>query len=336
MRCINLFKGSLLIACASLLAVSCKKLASPEPMGDRGQTRVKFIDGLADTANGYASGYRVINIDLVAAPQVLELVDVRRDVPNNAELNKPMKVVVQEDPGAASAYNSEFLPLPPGSFEYIFDETTAQVGNDIELSYSPGQLAKFLKIRLFNALELDLTKKYAIAFRIVSADQNAKLATLESSIVVEISVKNEWDGIYKVSGTFFHPTSPQLVGPFGTSTSGGDLYCQMITTGKYTLRRDYGGAVGESVVVFNSTSGGFTYFSGVKMRFAIDPATNLVDVYATPVTPPATPFAARDASPYNATYNPSTKTFNLNYGWSAGSPPQQRLITEVLQYVRPR
>lgn len=332
MRCINLFKSSLLIACGTLLAVSCKKVASPEPMGDKGQTRVKFIDGLADTANGYSSGYRVINIDLVNTPQVLELADIRRDAPNNAELNKTMKVVVQEDPGAATAYNPEFLPLPPGS--YTLDPSITQVGSDYEFTFAPGEFSKNIKITLLNALDLDLNKKYAVAFRIVSADQGGKLATLESSLVVEIGVKNQWDGIYKVSGNFFHPTNAALVGPFGTSTSGGDLFCQMVTTGKFTLRRDYGGAVGESVIVYNSTAGGFTYFTGVKMRFAVDPATNLVDVSATPVTPPTPPFAARDASPYNCTYNPSTKTFNLNYGWTAAGG--QRLITEVLQYVRPR
>lgn len=325
----NKVTSSLLLSLGfALIMTSCKKVVAPEPMGDAGQTIVKFLDGLADTASGYNSGYKVINVDLVNTPQVLEMVEVRRDCPNNAELNKTMTVTIQDDPGAASAYNSDFEPLPVGSYTINENDYVQVVGNEYRLTLEPGQIGRTLSITLLNALALDLNKKYALGFTISSADANGKLASIESSMVVEIGVKNKYDGVYKVSGNFFHPTNAALVGPFGTATTGGDLECDMVTTGNTTLNRDYGAPVGESVIVFNSSTGNLTYFSGVKMRFEVDPVTNLVNVTNAPG------FIARDASPNNCTYNPATKTFNLNYGWT--STGGQRVITEVLQYVRPR
>jgi hypothetical protein len=321
----KILKFSFFILIAALFITSCKKVVTPEPLADKGQTIVKFIDGLADTANRYSAGYKILNIDLVSSPQILELADVRRDVPNNSELNKTMNITIKNDPGIASTYSSDFLPLPPGS--YTVDAATPVIGNDYKVTMQPGEFSKLIKITLINALALDLNKKYAIGFIITSADANGKLAKLESSLVIEIGVKNKYDGVYKVSGTFFHPTNTALVGPFGTASSGGDLECDMVTTGSSSLNRDYGGVIGESVIVFNATAGNFTYFTGVKMRFAVDPSTNIVTLSAAPGS------ISPDTSPYDCTYNPSTKTFTLNYGWTSGG---QRRITEVLRYLRPR
>jgi hypothetical protein len=321
----KILKISFFIFINALLVTSCTKVETPAPLGDKGQSIVKFLGGLADTANGYSAGYKIINIDLVSTPQVLEMADIRRDVPNNAELNKTMNITIKNDPGIASSYSSDFLPLPPGS--YTVDAAIPVIGNDYKVTIQQGEFSKLIKITLNNALALDLNKKYAVGFIITSTDADGKLAKLESSLVVEIGVKNKYDGVYKVSGTFYHPTNAALVGPFGTASSGGDLECDMLTTGSNSLNRDYGGAVGESVIVYNSTSAAFTYFTGVKMRFAVDPSTNIVTLS------PAPGSIAPDPSPYDCTYNPSSKTFTLNYGWTSGA---QRRITEVLRYLRPR
>lgn len=325
----KIISGLFLILGFALILTSCKKVVAPEPMGDGGQTIVKFLGGLADTAAGYNSGYKVNNVDLVSTPQTLAMVEVRRDCSNNADLNKTMIVTIQDDPGAATAYDSNFEPLPAGSYTVNESEYVQVVGNEYRITLEPGQIGKVLSITLLDALALDLNKKYALGFTITTADANGKLASIESSMVVEIGVKNKYDGVYKVSGNFFHPTNTALVGPFGTATTGGNLECDMVTTGNSTLNRDYGSPVGESVIVYNSTSGGLTYFSGVKMRFQVDPVTNVVTLSAAP-----TATVGPDTSPYNCTYNPATKTFNLNYGWTAAGG--QRVITEVLQYVRPR
>jgi len=325
MNAYKILNNTLIIFFSALVFASCKKVETPEPMGNSGQSIVKFLDGLADTASGYSAGYKVINIDLVSTPQILEMADVRRDVPNNAELNKTMNITIKNDPGIASSYSSDFFPLPPGS--YTVDAAIPVIGNEYKVTLQPGEFSKLIKITLINALALDLNKKYAVGFIITSTDAGGKLAKLESSIVIEIGVKNKYDGVYNVSGTFFHPTNADLVGPFGTASSGGNLECELLTTGSNSLNRNYGGAVGESVIVYNKTSAAFTYFTGVKMRFAVNPSSNVVTLSPVPGT------IAPDASPYDCTYNPSTKTFTLNYGWTSGA---QRRITEVLRYIRPR
>ncbi|MFZ4058470.1 MAG: hypothetical protein ACOYKE_10035, partial [Ferruginibacter sp.] len=87
------------IMALSAFFAACKKAKTYEPLGDAGQTIVKAIAAEAPY------GYRVINIDLVSTPQVLNMLDVRRDVSNNSELNKPMTVIVTNDPGAVADYD---------------------------------------------------------------------------------------------------------------------------------------------------------------------------------------------------------------------------------------
>lgn len=314
-------RGLLAIVAVALLFTACKKAKSWEPLGDRGQTLVKVLDGAAPF------GYKSVNVDFIPEPQVIEMIDVRRDVANNAELNKPMTVIVQDDPGAVTTYDPTMLPLPAGS--YTVGSATPLVGNSYTLTFAPGELAKQIVFTLTDATTLNLSSKYGMGFTITTIDGNGKIAPEQKTLVVEVGAKNDYDGVYQVSGTFFHPTNAALVGPFGTTSTGGPLECDLVTNGSNSVRRDYGAPVGESIIIFNSSTGNLTYFTGVKMRFAVNAATNAVTV-----TPSDAASAAVDSSPYNCTYNPSTRTFTLNYAWSAAGG--QRVITEVLQYLRPR
>ena len=313
-------------------ATSCKKTPVPVQATDKGENIVKFIvdlSGGADSANGI--GHVLYNLDITDQPQVIEVVDLRRDLASNADLNKPLTVTVKLDPGVASTYDSQLEPLADNT--YSFNEGVTRVGNDLIVKFAAGEFAKTISITIpTTATNFDFSNRYALGFNIASVDGAAKIAgdSYLRNLAYEFGLKNPYDGVYQVSGTFFHPTNAALVGPFGTPSTGGPLECDLITIGSSSVKRDYGAPVGESVIVFNSTSGGLTYFSGVKMRFAVNPATNQVTVYAAP--DPG--LVAADPTPNNSTYNPGTRTFTLNYGWT--STGGQRRITEVLQYLRPR
>jgi len=323
MRHNKIFSGLLLFTVVLLVASACKKAASPDPLGDRGQTIVKFLDGLADTASGYSSGYKLINLDLVPTPQVLDMVDIRRDLANNVDLNKTMTVTVKQDPGAASAYNPAFIALPDGS--YTVDGSTPLVGNEYTVTLKPGEISKRIYITLNNAAALDLNSQYALGFTITSADSDGKLAALESSIVVELGVKNPWDGVYTVSGNFQGHPNACLLGTFftGANDGGPNREIQLITVGSRIVKRNLPGAVAESLAVWNSCTSILTYFTAVIPRYQIN-SDNTVTILDGPG-------AAVVWNNYGSTYSPITKSFNLRYGYNGS-----RIINETFRYVRPR
>ncbi|MBX2920462.1 MAG: hypothetical protein KF741_14595, partial [Ferruginibacter sp.] len=85
MKYINLKKQLAILTIAAFTFSACKKISTPEPMGDAGQTIVKILNG------GVASDPSVISeaISFVNTPYTLSkaVVDIRRDVPNNGALN---------------------------------------------------------------------------------------------------------------------------------------------------------------------------------------------------------------------------------------------------------
>ena len=222
----TILKSALSIVAFGTIMVSCKKVTSPEPLGDAGQTIVKLYQGLADTAAGYSAGYKLVNIELASTPQTIQMVDVRRDAANSNDLNKTMNIVVKNDPGAVTTYDANLVPLPAGSF--TVDAATPLVGNDYNVILEPGNIAKIIKLTVLNAQSLDLTKSYGMGFTISSVDANGKIAGLERSIVVEIGLKNRWDGCYVVStNSFTDLANPALIGYASWKAC-------LVTTGQYT------------------------------------------------------------------------------------------------------
>lgn len=143
---------------------------------------------------------------------------------------------------------------------------------------------------------------WAFGFRIASVQESGY--TISGNFgegVVSLAIKNQYDGIYKGSGTMVHPVLP------GTYTNKDEV---MTTSGA------------NSVLLYplNTT----TQF-GVDLNITIDPVTNLCSLSATLVT----------LDPYDPAknyYDPATKTFYLDFGYSGGT----RHVTMTAVYNRPR
>ncbi len=316
-------------AALSLMMQSCDKVDTPEPMGAAGRTIVKVMNGSTSSYPGYA----IRAISLVATPQTIEVIDVRRDVPNESELNKSMTVTVKNEPGAITAYTSEFNrlariadpshvditldPLPAGSFS--IDAANPLVGDNYTLTMAPGEFAKQLKISILNALSLDLSKRYAMGFTITANSSNDRIAAEQYTIVAEIGVKNNWDGIYKVEGNFVHPNAC-FAGPFGTTTTTGTVEVSLVTTGANTVKRDFFGY--DNCFCWNNCTSVITLFSAVPI-YQIN-ANNTITII-----PASTNGVSFDN--FSMTYDPTTKGFNFRYGWNGS-----RLLNETWTYLRPR
>jgi Domain of unknown function (DUF1735) len=314
----NLIKATLVLSVIGVFN-ACTKVDTPQPLGDKGQTIVKTMFDQADD-NGRL--YRIVNIGLVSTPQDIEMIDVRRDIPNETELGKTMKVIIKDAPGAVSDYNAangkSYIPLPPGSF--TVDAANPRVGTDYTMTFGPGEFAKWLKIKLLDALSLDLTKTYAMGFTITSADNNGHIAAKQNTIVVEVGVKNQWDGIYKITGDFTHPNAC-FTGLFGGAANSGDLEISLITTGSNSVKRDFFSY--ENAFCWNNCTSVLTLFVAVP-RYNISSTTNAVTI---------TPGPGNNVvfDNYSMSYDPVNKQFNFQYGWNGS-----RFLNEKLKYLRPR
>ncbi len=313
MKFFNLSKVIGGVAVSALLFSSCDKAEKAEPLGDAGQTIVKMLQVSKKT----------INVELINTPQPLNMVDIRRDVPNAGELNKTMKVIVEDDPGAVTDYNAKngtaFIAIPTAL--YAIDAANPKVGNDYTVTLNPGEFAKWLKFSLPNALALDLSKTYAFGFTIKSADANGKIAVASKTIVVEIGVKNQWDGRYKLNGYFNHPS---YTGFYETNkielrTAGAnvlDMFC--------TIWDEYAHP-------FNVGGGTLNRFANVAPRYIVN-ANNSISLSN---GGPGNTLNFVPAIGANNRYDPTSKIFYIQHGYqnAAGA---YRIWTDTLAYIGPR
>jgi hypothetical protein len=243
------------------------------------------------------------------------VVDIRRDAPNETELNKSLTVTVKEDPSLISAFNiansSDLVALP--SANYTVDPANPRSGSDYTITFQPGEFAKWLRITIPNAAALDLSKRYALGFTMVVAVTGAdgRVSFENRSTVVEIGLKNKWDGVYKLSGYTLRDGDAVKTGNFAP------IEMQLITTSPNSV--SYGAlqiwADGTGVGIGNP-------------QLSINESTT-----PNPVTVTSSGGAVNIPGPSNI-YNPATKTFSLDFTWGAGIASRRATVT--LEYLRPR
>lgn len=319
MNYLNLKKSFSLLAAGVVLFSACKRIETPAPIGDAGQTIVK----LSETEK------KLISIDLKNTPQILRMVEVYRAVPNSAELNRTMNIVVKDDPGVVADYNNAngttFVPIPAS--QYVLDPSTPKIGNNYMITLQPGEFAKYINFTLPNALALDLNLTYAFGFSLTSVDADGHIAKTERKIVVEIGVKNKWDGKYNCTWTNYHPT-------LNTLYEGSSSDVELRTTGANKVKM-YWPLAG----YFNPAwlSGGLSYFGAQDAEYTINTTTNAVTVQN--ADPAAVTFYTMAAG-YNSRYDDPTKTFFVKWGYSYTVPgvfdATCREWTQQLKYLGPR
>ena len=297
---------------------------------NNGQTLVKLIDGSSPV------GYKLINVDLVNGISVIDIVDVRRDVANNEDLNKIMHVVIKDSPDSLAAWNvrngRNLVPLPPAAF--TIDPATPKVGDDFQVTLDAGEFAKQIKYNL-TTTALVLGTTYGQAFTITSVVADGNIST-QRSVVVEIGVKNRWDGVYTVTGPLTDLVNANLV----QYTPGWELH--LITSGPNsndmfdnTIWGDYFHPLGQLNSPNPSGYGGFA------LRVNFNPATNTIasvtNLYGQP-NPANTRSAALDPTGVNAV-SPNKdiqiKYFMIQSNQSTGTGPRVK-FDEYWKYEGPR
>ncbi|MEO6540961.1 MAG: hypothetical protein ABIN74_08235 [Ferruginibacter sp.] len=293
MKYLNIIKNIAVIAIVSLIFMACKKSIVATPMGDAGQTLVKILGG------GTPPSIIKKPVDFVPTSTRLLVLEVRRDIPNEAELNKTMIVTLKDDTAAISFYNRDtvssnpnrtnpnkvfYNQFNPAWFSTSIDGAvkTGGQGGIWTITFKPGEFSKSVYLTIPDATLLNPSSLYAIGFTILTADAGAKISTQKSSIV-EIGAKNNWDGVYKMSGTFSDVSNAAF-------TYYGDQQFSLITVGASTciVRNDdlNGGIPG--YLFLNAGTG--TYYGSFGLVITFNPVTNTIsdlhNYYGDPAFPP--------------------------------------------------
>ncbi|MBG0858280.1 MAG: DUF1735 domain-containing protein [Bacteroidales bacterium] len=196
-KTIRITAGVVLLA---LLAVSC--LPEQQSMGDAGTTIVK-----AYPAN--ESGFKLIVLDASNQPQSFSMVEVRRDAANQTDLNSTTTVELTFDAngGILNTYNTKhgtnYITLPTS----VHTTAPALTGGKVSLVFGPGDFVKELTLNVPNAYAIDMSKTYALAYKMTVTGTGVRSLTSSDSLVIQVMPKNEYDGLYDSEGSFNHPAS---------------------------------------------------------------------------------------------------------------------------------
>ncbi len=232
MKYINLTKNIAFIAMLSLVFLACKKPKVSTPMGDAGQTLVKILGG------GTPANVIKNPVDFVPTPTVLrDAISVRRDIANESELQKTMIITVKDDTAAVRAANPNYLHLPTAWYTIQTQgvKTGGQAGT-YTFTLAPGVYSQEISITIPNATLFNPSALYGLGFTIMTADAAGKIST-QRSVVIEIGAKNQWDGIYAVTGPMIELTGQPWTqwnnpaSPGFPAANGGAWEGHLVTTG---------------------------------------------------------------------------------------------------------
>lgn len=192
-----------------------------------------------------------------------------------------------------------------------------------------GQEIGYIKLTLLNSGVLNPDLKYAIAFKITAVDNGYIVSKNQNVLVITFAIKNRYDGIYRVTGTYQDFVNPLFTGRY-------PLIYHLITTGPNTVDVALDNINGAIVpgYLFNA-AGAPSFFGSFGLTMSFNPTTNAVatlhNYYGDPTKAPTavgTPStgsgapnyisqpqqrrAVLDASGLNR-YDPATTTVNIKY-----------------------
>ncbi|RYY49687.1 MAG: DUF1735 domain-containing protein [Chitinophagaceae bacterium] len=325
------FTGAMVGAVALLMA--CDKVDEPDALGDDGKTIVKIISANTNSTEIYNSGDGKVlkGIDFVNSSQTIDIADIRRDVSNNAELNRVMNVTVKDDTAALRIYNDSvvsnggnaILQMPSAWYTFNLAPTGGR-GGIYNVTFQPGEFAKQIAITIPNATLLDPSSTYGFAFTILTADADG-IVSVYRTLIFEIGAKNKYDGIYRMNSYHNRPGYQLLVE---------DEEMHLVTTAgnEVAMYWPLAGSNGHPIMTATGIS---WYGAAIAPRVVFDPATDLVtNVYntggATPmdlIAPGAVPGAGVSR------YDEATKTLYLYFRYNNNN---DRGFLDTLVFDKPR
>lgn len=250
---------------------------------------------IAEFTNGSSTQLNSLAVDFGTSFIEVDLAELR--IPPRSVVSKNVTVKIQTNPTLVADYNTA-----NGTAYEVAPATVYQLPT-VEFTLSPNSKKTNVKIRVNPSLMAG--HSYALGFTISNISEG-EISTLKKDYIVELKVKNAYEGLYLASGTLTRysgaTTSTPVVGVLTI-----DEEKNLTTVDQTTVESEMG------VYAF---TGGFMFLK-------VDPVTNNVTVSPSLLSP-AFPTTAG-----TGTYDPATKTFTLSYQYFNGAGAL-RVIQETL------
>lgn len=278
---------------------------------------------------GFPLGSRAKNdfgLEVVGTPQVVNnmvFINLNSGSPAPSDIT-----ITLTDNSAAlvAAYNtstgSSLEPLPASLFTV---PTTVTI--------PAGERFAEVALTVSSTLTLDPTVIYGVGLTITGVSGNYKIAENLKNLLIAFSIKNKYDGKYRLNGRFFHPTaSPYL---WYTTT------VEMHTSGPNSVKM-YVPAFGGFYHPW-STGGSITAFGSQEPEYTVDPGNGEITVFnsypgATTIYQMGLGF---DNNGYDSRWEEVPKTMFVCFGYNLGgggefNPAASRLWVDTLIRTGPR
>lgn len=293
--------------------VSCVKDSfDGEEVGDRGTTFLKTPDG--EFVVHWLSPFDDV--------QKVSLFTLFKDAHNATELNSSNTVKVVLAPNLIEDYNDEhgtdLMPLPADFYTVAQENGVSFSGSEFSLQFGGGTLYSTPAVNLDGSKWTNISQKYALAFVITDLGNIVASSSLNDTVIVQLGLKNQWDGIYSVEdGNVQRYSAP------GTPTVGDALNGSLAGNPDVTLS-----TVSDNTVEISGLTwaGGTSGIGGINnLRATINPETNQVTMFAL-----GNATLANTAGLDNV-YDPETQTFTLNFDWNP-TGAKREVTNLVLKY----
>ncbi|KQR71811.1 DUF1735 domain-containing protein [Pedobacter sp. Leaf176] len=301
---------SLGIVLTSVLFTSCRKddfVSGDDPQATltAGKTFIKVAEGPVNAL--YFSPFTdVRNVNLFT---------IRKDASNSDEQATATTVQLTSAPDVITKYNTDnsedYVLLPESIYTLVSNSSIVKTASGYTFNFAPGEFAKELKI-LLDGSKYDLSKKYAVAYNVTSTGNASLTATTQKSIIVLISIKNKYDGIYAVTGTMVDVTNATL--SHVNNALGTDAPMQYeLRTISATKCAVYDNYVYGGFYAVISSAGSFSQYGSFSAVFEFDPATDKIIAVTNYYGQPASNTRAGRLDPTGVnTYNNGTITVKYN------------------------
>lgn len=266
-----------------------------------------------------------VGIDLSTAPQSVNGVVYVNLETGPAASSDVVVTLTNTSAALVAAYNA----ANPGANMQVMPTSVYTVS--LTLTIPKGQHNAQVPLNFSSTAGLDPNQTYGIGLTITSVTGGYKIADNLKNLLIEIGVKNKYDGRYNLKGV--HNRTPYLF-PFNTTV-------EMWTTGAASVAMFWptGGDFGQPI---GTAPGAVSWYGpAVSPNFAFDPATNLctgvTGMPANSVTLDMVTFdATADANPDGPIvnrYEPGPKKMYLTFQYNGNN---LRRFYDTLTYLGPR
>jgi hypothetical protein len=280
---------------SAVIFSGCRKETAADKVGgqaaNNGLSFIGFPDGLEQSHF----------FDPFTDIKTVDVFSIKRDAKSDADLQKAQNIILTVLPSAIDKYNenndTEYELLPKSLYTISSTKVTADANGNLTAKFAAGDFQNYFTIKL-NGSKFDLTKKYALAYKITDAAGLTIHAASKDTLFTFFAIKNKYDGEYHSTGTFHHPVNgDRAIDRDKTLTTAG-------ATAVSTEIGDIGGS----------------------MTLTVNEATNEVTVSGNvSATQPLLPVVGK-----KSTYDPATKSFILNYRYEAGTG--DRVVEETIKH----